>query len=419
MKQLLLFTELFPYGLNSEQAFIQNEIKHLCNKFDKVIVFPSLITGEQTSFGNYNVNISLSNALTKKRKWEYFLISISNKFLYKDLIAKKITFWNLSKIKSLIYFVAKTQIVINWFKDYIKTLPKDDTTVIYTFWNNEITLALASITRTNKNFRVISRAHGHDIYENYYGYNYLPCYFYNLKLLDRLYLVSQPPLDYLSKKYPFAKHKLKKHYLGVNKARQLTQASSDNIIRIVSCSYIIEEKRVDLILKGILMYIEKYKGLVEWTHFGSGRGSGMLNLQKEAIKYKNEYLTYTFKGFCINTEILKFYEKNPIDIFITTTMVEGGVPVSIQEAQAHGIPVIGTNVGGIPEIINEKVGVLISTNPKTTEIADAINYISSDKDRFAIMKNNSFFNWEENFNADKNFSLFASEIIRLIEDNVS
>ena len=60
MKQLLLFTEFFPYGANSEQAFIQNEIKYLCEKFDKVTVFPSVVNESQSSFGIFNIDFTLS-----------------------------------------------------------------------------------------------------------------------------------------------------------------------------------------------------------------------------------------------------------------------------------------------------------------------------------------------------------------------
>jgi len=48
-----------------------------------------------------------------------------------------------------------------------------------------------------------------------------------------------------------------------------------------------------------------------------------------------------------------------VHIFITTS-VSDGTPVSILEAMASGLPCIATNVGGIPEWIeNGKTGLLI------------------------------------------------------------
>jgi glycosyltransferase involved in cell wall biosynthesis len=65
-------------------------------------------------------------------------------------------------------------------------------------------------------------------------------------------------------------------------------------------------------------------------------------------------------GFVDNSA--KFY--HDIDIYINTSLHEG-IPMSILEAMAHGIPVIAANVGGIKEIItNKDLGILInSRNP--------------------------------------------------------
>ena len=50
------------------------------------------------------------------------------------------------------------------------------------------------------------------------------------------------------------------------------------------------------------------------------------------------------------------------DIFINTTSVDN-TPVSVMEAMALGLPVVSTNVGGLPYLIeNEVDGLLINTN---------------------------------------------------------
>jgi len=120
-------------------------------------------------------------------------------------------------------------------------------------------------------------------------------------------------------------------------------------------------------------------------------------------------------GFVENSEILKYYKTNPIDMHILTSELEGGVPLVLQEAQAHGIPIIGTKVGGIPEIVNDQVGVLLSENPSEEEIADAIHLIISDKNRFMKFRKNSVKNWEEYFNEAKNCMQFANELSDLVD----
>lgn len=47
-------------------------------------------------------------------------------------------------------------------------------------------------------------------------------------------------------------------------------------------------------------------------------------------------------------------------MFIHLTETEGGVPVCISEATSFGIAVIGTDVCGVPEIVNNQTGFLIT-----------------------------------------------------------
>ena len=63
-------------------------------------------------------------------------------------------------------------------------------------------------------------------------------------------------------------------------------------------------------------------------------------------------LESTFE-FCGHTPVMEgFYQK--IDIFVNTSLHEG-IPMSILEAMAYGIPVIAPRIGGIPEIIEDGI----------------------------------------------------------------
>jgi glycosyltransferase involved in cell wall biosynthesis len=407
---LYLFTEQFPFGLNSEKAFLSNEIKYLKNKFENIIIIPRVINHEQTTIGEFQIDITLSQKLNSKNKILLIIASLSSSYLYKELISKNIIFWNFDRLKKLIYFTARTHQVNNWVKKKIKNNSKENC-IFYTYWTNDITLGLVKPAKDNE-IKLFSRAHGHDLYEDFY--DYLPCYKRIVSGVHKLFPVSKIGYNYLINKYPKHKNKITLSYLGVKVAPVSCSYSKDDHIRIVSCSYIIPLKRINLIISGIQEFIKLYDKKIIWTHFGDGELYD--DIKNQAKKVNDERFKYVLKGFIDNNDLLKYYQLNPVDLFITTSESEG-VPISLLEAQAHGIPVIGTNVGGIPEIINEKVGILLSTNPKTVEIADAINYISSDKDRFDRMKKNSFSNWEENFNADKNFDFFTTELLSLFKEN--
>ena len=65
------------------------------------------------------------------------------------------------------------------------------------------------------------------------------------------------------------------------------------------------------------------------------------------------------------------------DLFILPSIFEG-MPMTIIEAMAVGMPILSSKVGGIPDIIvHDKNGVLI--NPSTENIYNAIERLYKDK----------------------------------------
>jgi glycosyltransferase involved in cell wall biosynthesis len=111
-----------------------------------------------------------------------------------------------------------------------------------------------------------------------------------------------------------------------------------------------------------------------------------------------------------NQEIMQHYKENPVDLFVNVSSTEGGAPVAIQEAISCGIPVIATAVGGNPEVVLEKNGILLDPNPKPRDIAAALFRIWDDPQQAAQMKQESRQVWQRNYDADVNFRLFADRL---------
>ena len=156
----------------------------------------------------------------------------------------------------------------------------------------------------------------------------------------------------------------------------------------------VPEKRVHLIYESI-QKITRFK--IEWTHIGDGTEYN--NLLKQVKRSKNN-VTVKLLGRLSHNDVMKYYKNNHIDAFINVSYTEG-LPVSIMEAIAFNIPVIGTNVGGSSEIIVNETGVLLSSTPEIDEIINAIEKI-----RTSNFKPKAF--WKENFFAEKNYNEFIS-----------
>jgi glycosyltransferase involved in cell wall biosynthesis len=60
-----------------------------------------------------------------------------------------------------------------------------------------------------------------------------------------------------------------------------------------------------------------------------------------------------------------------LDLYVLSSLSEG-IPVAMLEAMASGVPVVATLVGGIPEVIKDKVNGLLVPSQNPDALADGI-----------------------------------------------
>jgi glycosyltransferase involved in cell wall biosynthesis len=264
-----------------------------------------------------------------------------------------------------------------------------------------------------KKENVITRVHGIDLYlERNEGY--IPLRKTVLKHIKTVHCVSDAGKRYLYSQYPEYGSKIMVNRLGVvrNSYNIPTHKPNLNHWVFVSCSSVIELKRVKLIMESVITFSKQNPSFtIEYTHFGDGPLMNELRSLKNQSKLDN--LKIFLPGIVENKNIIDFYKSHYVDIFINASTTEGGNPVSLQEAQIFGIPIICTNVGGNPELLDlfNLNGFLVSSNPSAKDIAEVMNKFSKYTiDEMSKFRKNSFYNWNKKFNAANNFREFAEFI---------
>jgi len=415
-KSLVLLCENYP--LSAGEFFIDDELRVLSVQFDKIFVI--IKEQEHQSLHRFvpdNLKVityrdefrtiekikSLSKIFSKTFFEEMFYVLFKYHVKARPMLFKILFnyIYSAKKIKSIIQ---------NLIFTYELCL---DETVFYSYWHDDKAFALAQMCRENKNFKAVARAHGSDIYFNAQKYvshkfPYLPFKKFIIDNITLTFTVSKHG------KVTFEKllgknniDKIKVAYLGKANERDIIMNKKDDRYVFCSCSSIIPVKRLHLIID-ILSELNLQN--VEWIHFGDGRLRS--NIEAYA-KEKIPNIRVKLSGKISNKEILDFYSNNYIDLFLNVSESEG-VPVAIMEALSAGIPVLATKVGGVLEAVPENVGFLIDKDFSASTAAEIIrSYLNLSPDLRKEFRLNAHEYWKNNFDALKNYTLFAQQLYNL------
>jgi colanic acid/amylovoran biosynthesis glycosyltransferase len=389
-KILILLTATFPN--DQRETFVQNEIEYLSASFSKVIIVPiyktnatkEIILPDNVFLAEYQpVRINYNRVI----KNIFQISEIRSEFLQN-------TYSNIFKNKILIKSV-QNAISIKDFLEKLLNNENENAYYVYSYWLNDAAIALA--LHKGKKWKKISRAHGWDIYKERHLYNYLPLRRFLTKNLHGIYCISEHGYNTLFEETPSQRIFLSR--LGTSEIglqEQETKSSSGNIINIITIGNAIPLKRIHLIGEALLMLNQKE---YFWSHYGDGP---LLN------ELKNSFSNGNFVGWIDNESLKIELKRLSNNSLLINTSESEGIPVSMMEAMSLGIPCIGSNVGGVPEIIDDGVnGYFLDKNPSPKEIARHIkDFMNLSQDEKNKIKRNARKTWEEKYNAEKNYKEF-------------
>ncbi|HHV32036.1 MAG: glycosyltransferase [Ruminococcaceae bacterium] len=410
---LVLLTKTYPFDKGEE--FIENEVPILAQSFHQVILIATS-TGDkpvQTRKTADNVRV-FSVPASKIRKGlpstavKYFPFSGFKGLC--DAQEKTLLGHSLKKRLFLTYFLAKADLVCREATELLQScnLEQYDRVTFYSYWFYDTAVAAIRLKEQCAAAvkRVVSRAHGYDLYPYRNPMNYLPMRGYILQHIDALYPCSENGSSFLKERYPEYSDKIHTAYLGT-KDFGVSTSKEETAFHIVSCCHIVPVKRVELLAQALACL--KDSGLkLEWTHFGGGEG---LNRLKEYADSALSFMKCEFSGEIQNEKLMEYYQKNSVDLFVNTSSSEG-LPVSIMEACSFGIPALATNVGGTGEIVQNGItGFLVSADVTAEELAKKIKEaVLLPKEQMQQLRENCREEWQKKFCAQDNFRRFAEEI---------
>ncbi len=410
-RKLFMVTSDYP-NQGGDSVFVLPELPELAARFDLTVICTGgrgdcKYAREDVTYLFYDQKLPVQAKLWYALK--YFLCSGCQKELLEIWKTRKGNPFGktVGRIYKSLEFYACGEKFYRFFMRHAKNSFSDENVIYYTFWCNAYSLPMILHKKKHRNFHMITRLHGYDLFEERYLYGRQPFKTIINEGLERLFFVAGLPMQYYQAVHKeLDRQKTEVCRLGVYPIAADNARKRIAPFLLISCSNMVSLKRIPLLIEALSLIEED----ITWIHLGDG--TERQNLEKAAGNSlgKKGNIQYEFKGNLPNEEIRQFYSETQIDCFITVSATEGGAPVSIMEAMAAKTPVIGTAVGDIPAMIDGN-GILLAENPSAEEIADAVRRIlSMPETERRKMGERSFHLWEEYFHAEKNARIFGEKV---------
>jgi len=189
---------------------------------------------------------------------------------------------------------------------------------------------------------------------------------------------------------------------------------SNQPIKIGAVGRLVEKKGFDSLIKSVAL-LKNQGQLVELLIAGDGPLQGSLvGLMKDLELLETDV---HFLGAMPHKLVADFIKS--LDIFVLPCKKDNngdmdGIPVVLMEAMLSGVPVISTQLSGIPELVINKETGLLAQPENTQELADAISSIIVDTELRGRMVKNAISHVKKEFslqgNAEKLKNLFSTVV---------
>ena len=319
------------------------------------------------------MKILLISNMYPSKEFPFFGIFVKN---FKNQLELKDVTFSLAVIEGRgSYKVKKIQKYFKFFVDAINAIKKNDYDVIYVHYISHSLIPLLFVKSFIKK-PLILNAHGSDVLVN----NKVGQYVQKLvtpiiKKATMLVVPSEYFKDIVHDRFMIKKEKIfVSPSGGIDTKLFKPKDIKKDIFTIGYVSRIDKGKGWDTLLNAVNLL--NTKGLVfRVLIIGSGAEEKLLLQKIEELKLEN---TVEYVGAKPHNELVSYF--NQMNIFAFTTRLAESLGLVGLEAMACGVPVIGSNIGGLPGYIEDGVNGKLFEPSNYNELAKHIEYFMSLKD---------------------------------------
>ncbi len=153
-------------------------------------------------------------------------------------------------------------------------------------------------------------------------------------------------------------------------------AKDNTSIKIITTGRFVEKKGIEYAIRAIAQLIPQYPN-IEYTLIGQGP---LKQTYQTIIKNLSLEKNVKILGWHTHEQLAKKLAESHIFILPSVTAENGdqeGIPNTLKEAMAMGLPVISTYHSGTAELLNDKVSGLLVPERDSNAIAQQIDYLIS------------------------------------------
>jgi len=412
MHKIFIVTNSYPYAVGED--FFYPELDCWARRADcAVILLPLKKTG-QARHVPQGVRVDATLAITYKRdRFFYTLAALFSSLFWSEFSI----LWGRrgvtpKSIRSLLITVGSVMRIKSRLESVISS--EKHPFVLYTYWSDVAAYAACLLKRDNQRIRVAARAHGYDLYEERRVSNYMPLKRRFAPVFDALFVLSNGAKKYAVERYGFSSENVHVSPLGVTLPSALAPAPKADHPVILTLSYCVELKRIEKVVDALELWGRKNpKKTLRWVHIGDGPLYEFLQRYAEEKLGNIQNVSFEFSGRLSGKEVQEFLERREVSLILNVSDSEG-MPVSLMEAMAVGIPPIAPNVGEISDLVSPSNGWLLGLKPTPVEIAEAIDKILT-AENYSSLRINARQKVEVYFAAENNFRQHISSIVSMVD----